>query len=131
MALGRILIIDDDDDNLAYLGKIIGDAGYEVETLDDSTKALDTIKRVSPDMIFLDIQMPMMNGFQVLKAIRDDKALDRIPVVFLSAIGAVTGQAYDPDTIESQYGVRPDAFMDKTVKAADVQATIAQFVTGA
>jgi CheY-like chemotaxis protein len=128
MACGKVLIIDDDDDSLAYLGNIIGEAGYVVETLSDGSEAVAKMQVEPPDMVFLDIQMPRMNGFQVLKAIREAESLAKIPVVFLSAISSVTGEGYDPDKIQAQYGVRPDAFMPKTIEPKAVREQLAAFV---
>ena len=128
MACGRVLIVDDDDDSLAYLSNIVGEAGYEVETLSDSSEAVPRMQAAPPDLVFLDIQMPRTNGFQVLKAIRETEGLTETPVVFLSAISSVTGEGYDPDKIQAQYGVRPDAFMPKTIEPDAVREQLAAFV---
>jgi len=128
MAYGKVLIVDDDRDNLAYLGSIIEDAGYTVEVLANSTEAVTRMQDEPPDMVFLDIQMPHTNGFQVLKTIRETESLSEIPVVFLSAIGSVTGEDYDPDKIQAQYGVRPDAFMPKTIEPSMVREQLDTFV---
>lgn len=128
MAHGRVLIVDDDDDNLAYLSNIVAEAGYAVDTLSDSSEAVAKMQTDPPDMVFLDIQMPRMNGFQVLKAIRETESLAEMPVVFLSAISSVTGEEYDPDKIQARYGVRPDAFMSKTIEPEAVREQLATFV---
>jgi len=129
MACRKILIVDDDDDSVTYLSNIIGEAGYAVDTLPDGFAVVAKMQAEPPDMVFLDIQMPRMNGFQVLKAIRQVEGLTGIPVVFLSAIGSVTGEGYDPDKIEAQYGVRPDGFMPKTVDPEAVRKRLAAFLT--
>lgn len=128
MVRGRILIVDDDDDSRTYLSSIVGEAGYAVETLSDGSEAVARMQADPPSMVFLDIQMPRVNGFQVLKAMRAEESLARIPVVFLSAIGSVTGESYDPDKIQAQYGVRPDAFMPKTIAPEAVREQLAAFV---
>ncbi len=125
MACGKVLIVDDDVDSLAYLSHLVGEAGYRVDTLSEASKTVSRMVTAPPDMVFLDIQMPRMNGFQVLKSIRATDGLADIPVVFLSAISAVTGESYDPDKIEAQYGVRPDAFMSKTVEPTAVREQLA------
>lgn len=128
MAHGKVFVIDDEDDNLAYLIEIITAAGYQVEAFSDGSEAVTKIQAVSPDMVFLDVQMPHMNGFQVLKAIRNIESLAEIPVVLLSAISAVTGDDYDPDTIQARYGVRPDAFVSKPVRPETVREQLAKFI---
>jgi CheY-like chemotaxis protein len=128
MAYGKVLIVDDDDDSLAYLSDIVGEAGYTVDTLSDGSETVARMQAEPPDMVFLDIQMPRMNGFQVLKAIREAEGLAEIPIVFLSAISSVTGEDYDPDKIQAQYGVRPDSFMPKTIEPKAVREQLAALV---
>ena len=128
MACGKVLIIDDDDDSLACLSNIVGEAGYAAETLSDGSEAVARMQAEPPDMVCLDIQMPRMNGFHVLKAIREVESLAEIPVVFLSAISSVTGEGYDPDKIQARYGVRPDGFMPKTIEPKAVREQLAAFV---
>ena len=129
MEQGKVFIIDDEDDNLAYLTEIITAAGYHVEAFSDGSEAVTKMKAASPEIVFLDVQMPRMNGFQVLKAIREIDSLDKVPVVLLSAISAVTGDDYDPVTIHARYGVRPDAFVSKPIKPESVREQLVKFVT--
>jgi two-component system alkaline phosphatase synthesis response regulator PhoP len=129
MAHGKVFIIDDEDDNLAYLTEIITAAGYQVEALSDGSEAVTKMQAESPELVFLDIQMPHMNGFQVLKAIRKIDSLAKVPVVLLSAISAVTGDDYDPETIQARYGVQPDAFVSKPIRPENVREQLAKFVT--
>ena len=128
MAQQRVFILDDEADNLAFLGAIIEDAGYAVESEQEGAAALDRMDAAPPDLVFLDVQMPGMNGFQVLKAMRSREPLADVPVVLLSAIGAVTGEEYDPDTIEERYGVRPDAFMPKPIEPDRVDEMLHHFL---
>jgi CheY-like chemotaxis protein len=124
MPEGTIFAIDDEQDNLTFISAVISDAGYRAETSTDGATALDKMKASPPVLVFLDVQMPGMNGFQVLEAIRSAEALAGTPVVFLSAIGAVTGEDYDVDTIEARYGVRPDGFLPKPIDAERIVAEI-------
>ena len=128
MSYEKIFVIDDEEDNCMCLKEIISLAGYEVETFCDSSEALAELKTTVPAMVFLDIQMPKMNGFEVLKKIRQIDSLSEVPVVFLSAISSVTGEDYDPDTIQSKYGVRPDAFISKTIEPKAIQEHLKRFI---
>ena len=78
--------------------------------------------------MFLDLQMPDINGFQVLKAIRQVSRFDDVPVVLLSAVSAITGSEYCPETLEARYGVRPNAFVSKPVLPAAVNAQLKSFI---
>lgn len=128
MSQANVFVVDDDQDNLAFLSRIITKAGYEAQTFSDGAEALTALQDETPDLIILDIQMPRMNGFQVLKALREQEAHAQTPVVMLSAISAVTGDDYDPDVIESRYGVRPTAFINKGGQPAEVQALLEQYL---
>ncbi len=128
MADKTIFAVDDEQDNLTFISAVIAEAGYQAETFTDGTVALEKMKAAPPAMVFLDVQMPAINGFQVLEAIRGTEALASTPVVFLSAIGALTGEEYDVDTIEARYGVRPDGFLSKPIDAEKISAEIQRFL---
>ena len=128
MAQGKVFIIDDEDDNLAYLTEIITAAGYQVEAFSNGSEAVTKMQAATPEMVFLDVQMPRMNGFQVLKAIREIDNLAQVPVILLSAISSVTGNDYDPETIHERYGVLPDAFVSKPIKPETVREQLAKFI---
>jgi DNA-binding response OmpR family regulator len=81
----RILIVDDNPLNLQVLGIMLQEKNYEIEFATNGISALDWMKTEEFDLVLLDINMPQMDGFQVCKAMRADKSLDRIPVIFLSA----------------------------------------------
>jgi CheY-like chemotaxis protein len=128
MSCDKVFIIDDEEDNLACLTEIITKEGLEVQAFSSGSDALAKMQTEVPAMIFLDIQMPGMNGFEVLKAIRQVDALLKVPVVFLSAISSVTGESYDPDTIQSKYGVRPDAFVPKLIEPDTIKQQLKKFI---
>jgi len=128
MAGGVVFVVDDEQDNLDFMSEIIQDAGHAAMAFTDGREALAEMKKGRPDMAFLDVQMPGINGFEILKAIRGSGELEGLPVVFLSAMGAVTGEDYDPDTIEQRYGVRPDAFLAKPIDAEAVTGQLRAFV---
>jgi len=88
---GRILVVDDDRLVLATLTHGLAQAGYEVIDADTGDDAILLAREHRPDLILLDIDMPAMDGFATLKALRADPATRDIPVVF------VTGHN-DPDT---------------------------------
>jgi len=77
----RILVVDDDKMNLILAKKFL-QKEYEVVTQTSGNEALDYLKENTPDLILLDIQMPDLNGFDLIKIIHKDK---QIPVIFLTA----------------------------------------------
>ncbi|MDQ3263896.1 MAG: response regulator [Myxococcota bacterium] len=66
----RILVVDDEQDNCDYLKLILSKEGYEVATITDPTKTVETLKTQDFHLVILDMMMPQMSGTEVLEAIR-------------------------------------------------------------
>jgi len=101
----KILIIDDRPDWIHRCAELFRDNGYEVETLRDPLKALETFIRVKPDGVLLDFKMPGKDGFEVLKEIR--KRDKHVVVVMLSAYG-------EADTVVQAMKLGADYFVEKS-----------------
>ena len=82
---GRILLVDDQPANLRVVTTLLKRQGYEVATATDGKSALEECHRFRPDLILLDMMMPGMDGFELMREIKLDPALMRIPTVFLTA----------------------------------------------
>ncbi len=80
-----ILIVDDTETNIDILVDILGD-DYDISVAMDGQSALEFIRDDPPDLILLDIIMPVMDGFQVLEQLKMDPRLRKIPVIVISAI---------------------------------------------
>jgi diguanylate cyclase (GGDEF)-like protein len=80
----RILIVDDIPDNIQVLAGILG-AGYEISFATNGPQALDMVCKNVPDLILLDVMMPDMDGFAVLKALQQNPTTCDIPVIFVTA----------------------------------------------
>jgi sigma-B regulation protein RsbU (phosphoserine phosphatase) len=81
-----ILIVDDTAANLQVLAGMLKDRGYKVRPVPSGKLALLAAKRDPPDLIFLDINMPEMNGYEVCEQLKADDDLKGIPVIFISAL---------------------------------------------
>ena len=81
--LANILLVDD---NPKYLKDALPFYGYDVETATDGVQALKLLSKNTYDMVLLDIMMPNMNGWETLKAIRNDKKTECMPVIMLTAV---------------------------------------------
>jgi DNA-binding response OmpR family regulator len=81
----KILVVDDEEDILHFLELVLREKGYEVATASSGHEALTRAQMVRPDLILLDIMMPQMDGWEVLKLLRVDEGTSDIPVAMLSA----------------------------------------------
>lgn len=85
MAIERVLIVDDSPTDLNYLAKIIEGAGCQVITAVDGIEAIAKAKKEKPDLIFMDIVMDKMDGYEATRRLVNDPATQSIPVVFVSS----------------------------------------------
>ena len=81
----KILIVDDEPFNIDYLEQELEDMGYATVSATNGREALDLVETESPDMILLDIMMPVMDGFEALERLKAEKDWRDIPVVVISA----------------------------------------------
>ncbi len=82
----RILLVDDDAAARAVWEVYLADAGHAVEVAEDGDQALAAIAREVPDLVLLDVQMPVRDGFSTLAAIRAQPALASLPVLLLTGL---------------------------------------------
>ncbi len=81
----KLLLVDDQHENLDVLIGVLEPKGYGIVVALNGAVALDLARRVSPDLILLDVMMPEMNGFETCKRLKADPETRDIPVVFLTA----------------------------------------------
>ncbi len=81
----KIFIIDDEEHNLKYFKRILSKE-FTVITENDSRDCLPIIKSVKPDIILLDVHMPVISGFELCKLIVNDEVTRNIPVIFVSSL---------------------------------------------
>jgi signal transduction histidine kinase/CheY-like chemotaxis protein len=81
----NVAVIDDDPKAIQLMKKILGNDRYQVQSATDGISGLALIKEQKPDMVFLDLMMPGMDGFDVLEALQTDPACYSIPVVIITA----------------------------------------------
>ena len=86
MTQPKILIVDDEPFNVDYLEQELEDMNYSIITACNGREALDQVKSGQPDLILLDIMMPVMDGFAVLGQLKTDPRLRHIPVIVISAM---------------------------------------------
>lgn len=80
-----VLLIDDSPDSLMILGDILERIGYQVVCAEDGESGLERAKCVQPDLIFMDVKMPGLDGFQVCERLRAQKNFQHTPIILMSA----------------------------------------------
>ena len=116
-----VLVIDDNDLQLEYLDHLLQSHGYTVHTTSESKKAIEIIKKVHPRLIILDIMMPEVDGFTILKQIRDDKNFNSIPVI------VYTSKIFAVDKKKAQF-LGANGFIAKPVKGSVIIEEIKKFI---
>jgi two-component system, cell cycle response regulator len=84
-ALIRILVVDDVPDNVEILNARLTARGYQVETASNGEQALTRVRRDPPHLILCDVMMPVLDGFEVSRRIKQDDTLPFIPVILVTA----------------------------------------------
>ena len=81
-----ILVVDDNPDNLRLLSGILSEHHYKIRLAPNGERALATVRKEAPGLILLDIMMPVLNGFEVCRQLKQDKETAGIPIIFISAL---------------------------------------------
>ncbi len=84
MKIAKILVIDDEPEITEILEAFLSNAGHKVVTQNAASKGLEMASEYQPDMIFLDIMMPDMDGYEMCEALKADPKTEDIPVIFLT-----------------------------------------------
>jgi twitching motility two-component system response regulator PilH len=85
MSINSILVVDDTLTDLTNIRDIVSDAGFKVITASNGKEALQKAKAEEPDLIFMDIIMPEMDGYETCRRLAGDEQTKNIPVVFVSS----------------------------------------------
>jgi DNA-binding response OmpR family regulator len=119
----RVLIAEDERNIVESLRFVLTREGYEVSHALDGAEALALVRREAPDALVLDLMLPKMSGYDVLKEVRADAQTRALPILMLTA----KGQAYDRQAAQD-LGV--DAFITKPFSNSDVIEQIARLLDG-
>ncbi|GAB4129747.1 MAG: hypothetical protein Fur005_38870 [Roseiflexaceae bacterium] len=117
-----ILVVDDTPTNLGMLFDGLRMAGYRVLLNENGTMALNTVAKVQPDLIILDVMMPGIDGFEVCRRLQDQPATKSIPVIFMTAL---------TDSVDEVLGLSLGAvdYITKPIKIDIVLARIRTHLT--
>jgi len=102
----KLLVVDDDKDAVETLEKRLAQEGYKVAVAFDGEEALLKIKEFDPDIILLDLMLPKLNGFEVLKEVREKYKDKWRPIIIISA-------ETDLEAVKKSYNLEADHYLTK------------------
>ena len=113
----KILVVDDDESMRELLRMHLAAAGYEVSTAPDAISAGYQVLKNAPDLILSDVNMPHMDGFEFVAALKSDTSLPDIPVIFLTSVEDGEGRGKELGAVGYlTKPVRADRLLDMVAK---------------
>ena len=117
-----VLVADDDPSILDFTSRVVTKAGHRVVRAERGDVALELVRKERPDLVFLDVLMPGLDGLEVCKAIRADAALARTPVILLSAMG-------EDRLVAAAKTAGADGYLTKPMRLDAMRALLAERLT--
>ena len=118
-----ILIVDDEVHLARIMQFTLAHAGYEVRMAFDGEEALREIREEKPDLVILDLMLPLIDGYEVCNILKDDAAFADTPVIILSA--------RDLSDARRNGEIRADRFMEKPFNSNNLIDMIGELLAGA
>jgi two-component system sensor histidine kinase RpfC len=119
--VGQILFVDDDTDSLAMYVKAVSLANHQADIASSALEGWDLIKSNRYDLIFVDLNIPGVSGFELLQKIQTDKKAKKIPVIILSAMPEGSNQ------VDQVLQAGAKLFLEKPVALDQLYSVISEF----
>ena len=117
----RILVVEDQEDNRQILRDLLSNAGFEMIEAEDGEKGVAAAARERPDLILMDIQLPILDGYDATRRIKANPELKAIPII------AVTSYALSGDDAKAR-AAGCDAYVPKPYSPRALLAKIKEFL---
>ena len=117
----KIVVVDDNQDQLNFLTRLLSFHGYTPYALNITSDILGKISSINPQLIILDIMMPKMDGYTLLKKIRDHTQLNPLPIIIY------TGKFYDVDK-KKAFALGANSFVIKPARGRTLIEEIIKYV---
>ena len=116
----KILVADDNEIIREALTYLLEDEGYQLWLAKDGAETITKVREFRPDILFLDVMMPEINGYDVCRAIKSDPVLKNTYVIMLTAKGQVAEQERGKEVGADEYIVKPFSPMEILTKIKDI-----------
>ena len=103
----RILVVEDQEDNRQILRDLLGSVGYDMVEAHDGQQALSAVAEHKPDLILMDIQLPVMDGYEATRRIKADPATKNIPIIVVTSYALSGDEAKARDAGCDAYVTKP------------------------
>ena len=118
----KILLVDDDVDFVESTKTVLESKPYEVIVASDGDEGLRLAKEKNPDLILLDVIMPVKDGFTAAEQLKKDPQLSKIPTLMLTAFAAKRGEASIP--VSRGFTLEAEDYIDKPISPEELLARI-------
>ncbi len=121
-----ILVVEDSDVFRKFITSTLEKQGYHVVTAVNGAAGLETVKSTKPDLILLDCEMPVMNGLEMCKKLKEDESTEDIPIIFLTAVDT-------PQNIVDCFEMDAENYLSKPISGklltSQIEAVLKQYTS--
>lgn len=121
--MARVLIIEDEESISLSLEFLLRKEGYEVSCARDGAAALQMLAQQAPDMVLLDVMLPLINGFDLCRMMRADPALEKTRIMLLTARGRES-------EVARGLSLGADAYLTKPFSTRELMDTVRGLISG-
>ena len=114
---GKALVVDDDATNRVFIRALLVKEGYDVVLAEDGIEGVARFREVRPDIVFMDVMMPHMDGYEATRLIKELAGETFVPVIFLTALS-------DDEAMMSCINAGGDDFLSKPFKKNTLKSKI-------
>lgn len=108
--LGRILVVDDNRDNVEIIATRLRFRGYQIDEASDGAQALESVHANPPDLILLDVMLPDIDGYEISRRIKGDEKIPFIPIILVTARDSTQDKVAGLDAGADDYLTKPINF---------------------
>lgn len=116
----KVLIVEDYEDTRQFMRVLLESSGYQVFEAEDGIEAIDIFKKIQPDLVLMDMSLPMVDGITTTKAMKEFNQHFQVPIIALTAFG----QSYREKALEAGC----DDFLAKPVDFNELRAILNQYL---
>ncbi len=121
--LKNILVVDDERDCQEFIKTVLEMEGFEVSTAKNGKEGVEKALQEKPDLIILDVQMPVKDGFQTFYEIKTNDIIRETPVIMLTGIREKTGIGFSAKDMKEFMDIEPNAYLEKPIDPEKLKET--------